>query len=327
MSESALVLSYVEGYSAQDVAPFVESLRSTGYTGDIVFFTYDVNPDCAGLFAEHDVRAIPVDRVDMQSVIHLPAWLAAPLGVSSSFHPDGALNTRLSRIFRVLRAGRSRWAQRVAERLWHCNSGRFFYYRSFLDRHRTYEKVLIADVRDVVFQRAPFDRPLAPALYLFEEYPSTPLGQQINNAAWIRDLYGPAVLDDLADRPIVCAGVIMGEHARVLEAVGQIARASVTNYVGWGTDQGTLNYLVRRGALSSAEVKPYGSGPAMHVGIAPRHTIRTDEDGRVRNREGEVCSIIHQYDRHPDLADQLLRPPGGRATTPAPEAPAPSAVS
>lgn len=307
MSVSTLVLSYVEGYSAQDVAPSVESLRATGYAGDVVFFTFNVDPDCAGLFAKHDVQAIPVDRVDMQSTIQLPEWLANSLGISPSFRPDGALNTRLSRVFRAIGAGRSKWARRVAARLCHCNSGRFFYYQDFLERHREYEQVLIADVRDVVFQRSSFDTVLGPALYLFEEFPSTPLGEQIKNAAWIRDLYGSSVLDDLADRPVVCAGVIMGEHARVLSGVAHIARVSMINYVGWGTDQGTLNYLVRRGALSSAEVKPYGSGPAMHVGIAPRDTIRTGAEGRIRNREGEVCSIIHQYDRHPDLADPLLR--------------------
>jgi hypothetical protein len=91
----------------------------------------------------------------------------------------------------------------------------------------------------------------------------------------------------------------------VYQCVKAIADASVTNYVGWGTDQGTLNYLVRTGQLAPVVVQPFGSGSAMHVGIAPRESIRTDPQGRVLNAEGEVCNIIHQYDRHPDLMSTL----------------------
>jgi hypothetical protein len=111
---------------------------------------------------------------------------------------------------------------------------------------------------------------------------------------------------------------MMGGHAHVLECVAQIARESVTNYIGWGTDQGTLNFLVRTGRLPATAVSPYGHGPAMHVGIAHRDTIRTGERGRVLNREGEVCNIVHQYDRHPDLMTTLLR----REEEPSVEAPA-----
>lgn len=304
-SDRSLVLSYIEGYSARDIAPFVESLRATGYAGDVVFFTFKVDADLERLFAEHRVQQIPVRRVDMKQSFRIPKELANSLGIASIFRPDGAINIRLAKLFGALNIETTALARRIAQLLWHCNSGRFFYYEQFLERHREYEHVLIADVRDVMFQRSPFDSTIEEALYLFEEFPATPLGAQIDNATWIKRLYGRDVLAKLANFPIVCAGVMMGLNARVLECVKVIAGASVTNYIGWGTDQGTLNHLVRTGGLSSVVVKPYGSGPAMHVGIAPRDTIRTDPQGRVLNAEGEVCNIIHQYDRHPDLVDTL----------------------
>lgn len=318
MSESSLVLSYVEDYAARDIAPFLASLRSTGYDGDVVFFTFNLEDDCDELFAKHGVRAIPVRRVDMKSSVQIPEGLADALGIPSSFRPDGALNIRLARLFGSLGVERYEVVRRIARYLWHCNSGRFFYYQEFLEHHPEYEHVLIADVRDVVFQRSPFDRDLGDVLSLFEEFPATPLGDQVDNATWIERLYGPVTLDELAPYPIVCAGVMLGPHARVLECVQQIAHESVTNYVGWGTDQGTLNYLVRTGQLGAVDVHPYGSGPAMHVGIAPRETIRTDEEGRVLNRDGEVCSIIHQYDRHPELA-RSVRSPAKQGPAPVPE--------
>lgn len=306
MYESALVLSYIEGYAARDIAPFVRSLRATGFEGDIVFFTHDVDDDCGRLFAEHGVRQIPVFRVNMKAPIRIPEGIARRLGIPNPLRPDQSINIRLARLFAALGMNESAVAQRVAQVLWHCNSGRFYYYQQFLSAHPEYDAVLIADVRDVVFQQSPFtERP--DGLWLFEEYPGTTLGRQADNATWIRRLYGPAVLEELAHFPIVCAGVMMGGRADVAACVDAIAWRGVTAYVGWGTDQGTLNYLVRTGQLSGATVFPYGAGPAMHVGIAPRDTIRTDPQGRVLNREGEVCNIVHQYDRHPDLADVLLR--------------------
>lgn len=305
-SERSLVLSYIEEYSARDIAPFVKSLRATGYAGDIVLFTVNVDADCESLFAKHRVQQIPVRRVDMKQSIRIPEWLANSLGIASPVRPDGAINIRLATLFGALNMETSALARRIAQLLWHCNSGRFFYYQQFLEGHPEYEQVLIADVRDVMFQCSPFEGGMEDALYLFEEYPATPLGEQIDNATWIKRLYGRVALATLADFPIVCAGVMMGTRAQVLECVEGIADASVTNYVGWGTDQGTLNHLVRTGQLASAAVKPYGSGPAMHLGIAPRDTIRTDAQGRVLNREGEVCNILHQYDRHPELAKTLL---------------------
>jgi len=318
MPPSSLVLSYIEDYAARDVAPFLESLRATGYVGDIVFFTFNVKADCEALFAAHGVRDIPVRRVDMKSAVQIPDWLATRLGVSSPIRPDAVLNTRLAALFESLGVGDSAVARRMAQYLWHCNSGRFFYYQQFLERHREYDRVLLADVRDVLFQRSPFSGVAADALYLFEEFPDTPLSRQVDNASWIRRLYGAAVLNEIGHFPIVCAGVMMGGHVHVLECVAQIARASVTNYIGWGTDQGTLNFLVRTGRLPATAVFPYGYGPAMHVGIAPRDTICTGERGRVLNREDEVCNIIHQYDRHPDLMTTLLR----RDEEPSVEAPA-----
>jgi hypothetical protein len=306
MSANALVLCYIERYSARDVAPFVESLRATGYAGDVVFFTYDVDDDCGRLFAENDVRQIHVSRLDMRRRIRIPDWLARVLGMSSkSLIPDRAINIRLSRLFRRLNLGKTWLAWTAAKVLWHCQAARFLYFQEFLEGNPQYESVLIADARDVVFQRDPFAFDMSDRWYIFEEYPATPLGQQRENAGWVRSLYGPAVLDQLSNFPVLCVGLLLGRRRSLVRSLHTINEEIITNHIGWSTDQGVPNYFVRDGRLPEAEVVPYGSGPAMHVGIAPRESIRTDPQGRVLNAEGEVCNIIHQYDRHPDLRATL----------------------
>lgn len=317
MSASALVLSYIENYSARDIAPFVESLRATGYTGDVVFYTANVDNDCKALFLEHDVREIPVRRIDMLAPMRMPTWVARGLGLSSPHViPDRSINIRLSRLFGRLGLGDTPFAREVAKRLWHCQSARFFYFQEFLERNSHYESVMIADARDVMFQRAPFDFDGPKRTYLFEEYPGTTLGQQRENAGWIQQLYGAEGLARVAEHPVICVGVLLGHRRSLLAALQTLTREFITNHIGWGTDQGVPNYFLRSGRLPDVQVRPYGHGPAMHLGIAPRQTIRTDAEGRVLDRDGNVCNILHQYDRHPDLTAALL----GRPTKTVPAA-------
>lgn len=308
MSANSVVLSYIEGYSASDIAPFVESLRATGYSGDIVFYTYNVDEDCGALFAEHDVRQIPVTRLNMRRRLQLPTWLARGLGMSSAqIIPDRSVNIRLSRLFRRLNLGETQLAWEIAKALWHCQAARFLYFQEFLEANPQYGSVMIADARDVAFQREPFAFDMRDRMYVFEEYPEIPLGQQRENAGWVEKLYGSSVLERLSEYPVICVGVLLGRRPQLLENIRMVTKEIVTNHIGWSTDQGVPNYFIRAGRLNDVEVVPYGSGPAMHVGIAPRDTIRTDAQGRILNREGEVCNIIHQYDRHPDLMDGLFR--------------------
>lgn len=302
MRNRSLVLSYIEGYSAHDVAPFVETLRASGYTGDIVFFTFNVADDCSALFAAHDVRQISVFRFDLRRRFQLPEWLARGMGMTSnSFIPDRSINVRLSRLFRRLHLGDTKLAWTVAKMLWHCQSARFFYFQEFLEAHPQYTEVMISDARDVIFQRDPFAFNMRDQLYVFEEYPETPLGEQRENAGWVESLHGRAALEQISEFPVICVGVLLGRRAPLLRSLREVTTEIITNHIGWGTDSGVPNYFIRTGRLDNVKVVPYGSGPAMHVGIAPRDTICTDDRGRVLNREGEVCNIIHQYDRHPDL--------------------------
>jgi hypothetical protein len=72
-------------------------------------------------------------------------------------------------------------------------------------------------------------------------------------------------------------------------------------YGSKGFDQGVHNHLIYSDVLDDVVIHPFGHGFVLHLGIAPRESIKTDEEGRVLNAEGEVVRVVHQYDRHPDL--------------------------
>ena len=299
-----LVLGYVEDYGRDDLYPFVDSLRQTGYTGDVTLFVRNVAPDALRLLETYDVDVRRVSRFDSKPTYSLPAWLVRWFNLSvDTFHPDLSVNRRLASMLDTLGLHTSAVGQAIARVMWHCNVARFFYYARYLEAHRDYDVVLLTDIRDVIFQDHPFLNVSADRLLLFEEHPRTPLRHQVDNARWINALYGADRLDAIGEAPIICAGVMLGGADPLLAMIRAMNVEMVGTYIGWGTDQGVLNHLARM-PHDDVRIHPFGTGPAMHLGIAPRRAVSTDAYGRVLDANGAVCPIIHQYDRHPDLIAQ-----------------------
>ena len=307
-----VVLSYIEGYSAKDIRPFVSSLRDTCYEGDIVFFTFKVHPDCQFLFDKYGVCNVPVRRIDMKNHYRFENRVASLLGIDDKpFIPDISINQRLSKFIAYLDAADLSVSRSIVKRLWHCNSARFLYYEDFLE-DRSYDHVLLTDVRDVFFQSNPFHLDVQSEFCVAEEHPVRKIDEQNNNADWIRRAYGQSALDALAGLPIICAGVTIGTKNKILNYLSYLNRDIISRHIGWGTDQGAHNYIIRNILPRETDILRYGEGPVTHVGIAPRSSIQIDSRGRVVNEDGQPFSIVHQYDRHPDvealLLDQLNQP-------------------
>jgi hypothetical protein len=77
-----------------------------------------------------------------------------------------------------------------------------------------------------------------------------------------------------------------------------------------GYDQGIVNRLCHgddAADLPGLVLHPYRSSPVLHLGNAPPGTVRLDGAGELRNDDGELVAIVHQYDRHPELASLATR--------------------
>src|SRR5439155_2364653 len=146
---------------------------------------------------------------------------------------------------------------------------RYFWFWDYLaSRAEGYRNVMLTDVRDVLFLGDPFDFDIGDAVCSFEEDGRLTIGCQTNNRGWLHGAYGQEALDELADRPIVCSGITIGEASAVLDysrvIVDHLARLSRQFKC---MDQGVHNYVLHKGLVPQARLVPNGSGIVLTVGL------------------------------------------------------------
>ena len=178
-------------------------------------------------------------------------------------------------------------------------------------------RVLLADCRDVVFQRDPFSiahEPARPLVVFMEDYLRDFNNSGIN-LGHVLPCFGRAAVRQVLQtppRPVSCSGVTLGSAAAVrgyLAAMWHEMSEKRYSSDCLRHDQAFHNWLLWSGALGvgvracSAEL-----GPVSTIGW-PEHLYR-DRYGRVLNRAGEVAHVVHQFDRRKQLVDSL----GARCT-------------
>jgi hypothetical protein len=187
-----------------------------------------------------------------------------------------------------------------------CNYRNFLYLDYLLKHGDGFTNVLITDVRDVVFQRNPFDFPVGEQIHVAMENPLIPIGACPWTSAWVRDSYGPEVLERLKQKELSCAGTVLGPVGlmkrylrRLLDEFATMPNAHAH------ADQPAHNVLVHGGALEPLAKHRNFEGPMLTVGSEPRY--RSNAEGQLVNRDGSVIAIVHQYDRHPELRRLFAR--------------------
>jgi hypothetical protein len=167
------------------------------------------------------------------------------------------------------------------------------------------DSVLITDVRDVVFQADPF-APRPERLMAFQEQEDSVLGDHAFNMKYIRALAGDDVARAISDRPCVCVGTVMGPRADILRLCRIILMLAATprSVIGgaFGADQAACNLAIHLGLIDADILQNYGR--VATLGLTPGENLRF-EDGKVLNPDGTASAIVHQHDRHPELAAAL----------------------
>ena len=302
-----LILGAALGYSAELVHPFLSSLRSTGYQGDVALLVYaGDDPPGGGIETVPVPRRRPWQDVLVRALrVVLRRARALPLG-STALHALPLGPQRRRRL--------DQWSARLV----HEPAGaRYLHYENLLRRSPVrYERVILSDVRDVFFQSDPGAiEPFAPLLFFLESARYT-IGDEPKNFRWIVELYGRETLARLAARRVSCSGVTIGTHAAVLaylEALNDGMARVIGRVWDSGYDQGVHNQLLWSGAFPEARVMENGRG-VLTVGIEPREAFVMDAGGRVSCLDGSVPAIVHQYDRHQDLAAAVRARHGIRKT-------------
>lgn len=180
---------------------------------------------------------------------------------------------------------------------------RFAAFDRYLASRNDIRSVLITDVRDVLFQKAPF-APQPADLEVFVE--GDRLGDHAFNMKYLRALIGETMATSLSSAPAICVGTVMGpcaEIVRFCRMVLMLAAVPRSEFGGaFGADQAACNIAVHMGLLR-AEVRENYCRVAT-IGLTPGDML-TLKDGEVVNPDGSISAIVHQHDRHPHLAEAM----------------------
>lgn len=166
---------------------------------------------------------------------------------------------------------------------------------------------LLTDVRDVVFQDDPFGD-LPDRLQVYIESENTSLSGHTFNMKHLRAVGGESLADAIAGKSCLCAGTLLGPSAelvrlcRTILMLGAIPRSGVGK--SFGTDQAAFNIAIHLGIVD-AEILP-NYGRVATIGLSDGDRLQVRDDGVIVNHDGTISAVIHQYDRHPRLADAVM---------------------
>lgn len=303
-TRDTLVLGAGIGYDAAQLAPFVRSLRASGYRGDVTLIVAAGQLDA--------LRAAPV--LAGVSLVPSANWARCKTPITDRrqwrrlpWLPLQALGWAGLRVLRALGATDDRVDQ-IARRFYHPQMSRYFVYRDVLRRQR-YRRVLLCDVRDVLFQSDPFATLPAQGLAVSMESSGYTLAEEIWNASWVRRAYGAPALARIGAHPVSCSGVTYGDYDSMLHYLDLMVaelRALPWRAVLDAGDQGMHNWLLWTGRLGDAtRLENFSSAVATLNEVGSEH-LRFDAMGRLLNRDGSIIGIVHQYDRLPKLAPRLF---------------------
>jgi hypothetical protein len=278
-----VIMGIAKGHSADELRPFIVSLRRTGYAGDICLFVDKLTPEAVALLHEHRVslHAFP-DRYFIRERRHLLRWLTRLLPAKSRTDAQVTLS----------------------QYYLHLIDARWPAYSTFLKATRgLYTHVMFTDVKDVLFQRSPFDFNWKGSFCSFCEPPGFYIKDEGHTQGWIREGFGEAVARELGEKRVICAGVSFAEIDAAHEYLALMCENLIRINARGLVDQGVHNYLLHRGLLKSFHVYEYEETPVVHLGLMPPDKLQLNDEGLVVNGTGRVVNTIHQYFPHrPALA-------------------------
>jgi hypothetical protein len=252
-----LVLGAAIGFGVDEVRVFVESLRASGYAGDVTLLIR-----WPGLRVARYLKSRGVDVI---------------------------------RLVQIRSFSRSVHARRYAIYLAHLAA-----------RAVRYDQVMMSDVRDVVFQRHPFDGIASQKCHFFLEGAARNIGDDPTNSRWALGCLSAEEAAALANRRISCSGITIGGTAAIIAYLERMAARiaaqpfRIYRTIGHGYDQAIHNALVHLDPAIDGIIIENNRHIAT-MALEPRSSYRLDNDARIHAGDGRLFAICHQYDRFPDI--------------------------
>lgn len=282
------VLAYAEGYKLPVYMMFLETLRETGFKGDVVLAIAD-RTIVRDQVTEYLSTLVLADDTEDDQQMHVVVYQQALDCDPKDGKPGRFIAPRTGDTdpFQMCRLDHVYGWPDSGETVPDPRSGRvvatlrYEWYWIWSLRYNANSWLMLLDSRDSFFQADPFanlprrkdaETTTEGLLYLFgENAEATRLGISTKNRRWIQVGYGDQTMNALKDKPTICSGSTMGEQIAIetyLRAmVNEHDEANVRmtgtylekilsvcsrHYVDIGSDQGFHNYLYYSGKLRHA---------------------------------------------------------------------------
>lgn len=183
---------------------------------------------------------------------------------------------------------------------------RFIKYYQIINKDKVFNKILLSDLNDVIFQGNPFDIKLDNnKLYCAQEissYNDLSNSSTLMNIDWIKSAHkynkGLKKYDEkkYKNKNIICAGTILGTRDAILSYLIWYEEIQ-SKVVTLNNDQGLLNIYAYEYGDNKVNVERYQDGRILTLDKVKFENIKKDSNGYLINSNGEKYSIIHQIQR------------------------------
>jgi hypothetical protein len=250
-----LVLGAAVGFRVSQVRIFIESLRASGYGGDVVMLVGPFQWRLCAYLRRHGVRTIST-------------WSTRKL--------HGPIHAyRFEKFAKLVRAAQGR-----------------------------YDYVLISDVRDVFFQRHPFEGIITPECRFYLEGAPWTFATEPVNRRWAKMFLSPADFQRISTCRISCCGVVVGGIGPMTVYLERMAADLHALPLRLRREGGADTIFHNWIACVRREVDLTIVENNLHVatlGIEPTSSYTIGSDQCVVMADGRAPAICHQYDRVPHI--------------------------
>lgn len=178
-------------------------------------------------------------------------------------------------------------------------------YKDFLiSNSYKYNLVMAVDVKDVFFQKDPFQYYIGKKSFLGVAIEDGTLSKGINKK-WVIKAYGWKLHREIKEKRIICVGTVWGTIDKFIEFSGKMwqilnSRWSFRHRV---IEQAVGNFIIYHDKMfkDCLVTSENDDGPIMTIGTRKRKEIYFDLNDNILNKKGEVASVVHQYNRVPAI--------------------------
>lgn len=293
-----LILAMGSGYTEKDLAPFFNSLNQSGFSGDIYYITREQDASVLTNFSKGGNIKIHLFREQPPMKKKRVRKIGKFIDSACTRYP---LLGKLSVNFREKYA--------IKNSCPHLR--RHFFFRDVLGSFaQDYENVMMTDVRDVVFQRDPFDFDIQPeSIYYFLEAEHTRIQGCEKNSWWITEMLGKEALGRLGPNYISCGGTIIG-CPKIMHKHFQITTESIAENLRCcnraGIDQAPHHLIVWDKLVPNINVIHNRAGIILTMQTTKREHWSITEDGLIVVDGDKIPNTVHQYDRYQDATKAIF---------------------